>query len=76
MARHRNCERAFYGNTESFITRHPVVLRTRIRKWLMSACMKKDARDKGIDVLTLAVPLSTVDRALLDGEAEGLQESI
>jgi pyruvate/2-oxoglutarate dehydrogenase complex dihydrolipoamide dehydrogenase (E3) component len=32
---------------------------------------EKDARDKGIDVLTLAVPLSTVDRALLDGEAEG-----
>jgi pyruvate/2-oxoglutarate dehydrogenase complex dihydrolipoamide dehydrogenase (E3) component len=32
---------------------------------------EKDANDKGIDVLTLTVPLSDVDRALLDGEAEG-----
>jgi hypothetical protein len=32
---------------------------------------EKDARDKGIEVLTLTVPLSEVDRALLDGEAEG-----
>ncbi|HSA79010.1 MAG TPA: mercuric reductase [Nitrospirota bacterium] len=32
---------------------------------------EKDARDKGIDVLTLSVRLSEVDRALLDGEAEG-----
>ncbi|MCK9419325.1 MAG: mercuric reductase [Nitrospirae bacterium] len=30
-----------------------------------------DAHDKGIEVLTLTVPLSEVDRALLDGEAEG-----
>ena len=32
---------------------------------------EKDAKDKGIDVLTLAVPLADVDRALLDGEADG-----
>jgi pyruvate/2-oxoglutarate dehydrogenase complex dihydrolipoamide dehydrogenase (E3) component len=32
---------------------------------------EKDAKAKGIDVFTLTVPLSDVDRALLDGEAEG-----
>jgi pyruvate/2-oxoglutarate dehydrogenase complex dihydrolipoamide dehydrogenase (E3) component len=32
---------------------------------------EKEARDKGIDVLTLTVPLSDVDRALLDGETGG-----
>ena len=32
---------------------------------------EEDALDKGIDVLTLTVPLSDIDRALLDGEAEG-----
>jgi pyruvate/2-oxoglutarate dehydrogenase complex dihydrolipoamide dehydrogenase (E3) component len=32
---------------------------------------EKEAEDKGIDVLTLTVPLSQVDRALLDGETEG-----
>lgn len=32
---------------------------------------EKDAKDKGIDVLTLTVPLSKVDRALLDGETDG-----
>jgi pyruvate/2-oxoglutarate dehydrogenase complex dihydrolipoamide dehydrogenase (E3) component len=32
---------------------------------------EKDIKDKGVDVLTLTVPLSDVDRALLDGEAEG-----
>lgn len=32
---------------------------------------EKDARDKGIAVLTLTVPLSDIDRALLDGETEG-----
>ncbi len=32
---------------------------------------EKDARDAGLDVLTLTVPLSEVDRALLDGESEG-----
>lgn len=32
---------------------------------------EKDAREKGIEVLTLTVPLSNVDRALLDGETEG-----
>jgi len=32
---------------------------------------EKDARDKGIGVSTLTVPLVDVDRALLDGEAEG-----
>ncbi|MDH3238909.1 MAG: mercuric reductase, partial [Deltaproteobacteria bacterium] len=30
-----------------------------------------DAKEKGIPVVTLTVPLSDVDRALLDGEAEG-----
>jgi len=33
---------------------------------------EKDARDRGIEVLTLTVPFTDVDRALLDGEAEGL----
>jgi pyruvate/2-oxoglutarate dehydrogenase complex dihydrolipoamide dehydrogenase (E3) component len=32
---------------------------------------EREARQKGIDVTTLTVPLSDVDRALLDGEAEG-----
>jgi pyruvate/2-oxoglutarate dehydrogenase complex dihydrolipoamide dehydrogenase (E3) component len=32
---------------------------------------EKEARDKGFGVLTLTVPLSDVDRALLDGETEG-----
>jgi pyruvate/2-oxoglutarate dehydrogenase complex dihydrolipoamide dehydrogenase (E3) component len=32
---------------------------------------EKDAKEKGIEVLTLTVPLSDIDRALLDGEAEG-----
>ena len=32
---------------------------------------EKDAREMGIEVQTLTVPLSDVDRALLDGEAEG-----
>jgi pyruvate/2-oxoglutarate dehydrogenase complex dihydrolipoamide dehydrogenase (E3) component len=32
---------------------------------------EKDARGKGIDVVTLTVPLADVDRALLDGETEG-----
>ncbi len=32
---------------------------------------EKEARDKGIDVLTLTIPLTDVDRALLDGETEG-----
>ena len=32
---------------------------------------EKDAHDQGIPVLTLTVPLAEVDRALLDGEAEG-----
>ena len=32
---------------------------------------EKDARDEGIDVLTLTVQLSNVDRALLDGEVDG-----
>ncbi len=32
---------------------------------------EKEARDKGMDMLTLTVPLSDVDRALLDGETEG-----
>ena len=32
---------------------------------------ERDARDKGIEVTTLTVPLSDVDRALLDGETEG-----
>lgn len=30
-----------------------------------------EARERGIDVLTLTAPLSDVDRALLDGESEG-----
>ncbi len=32
---------------------------------------EKDARDKGIDVTTLTVPLGEIDRAQLDGETEG-----
>ena len=32
---------------------------------------EKEAWDKGIDVLTLTLPLTDVDRALLDGETEG-----
>jgi pyruvate/2-oxoglutarate dehydrogenase complex dihydrolipoamide dehydrogenase (E3) component len=32
---------------------------------------EKEARGKGIDALTLTVPLSEVDRAVLDGEAGG-----
>lgn len=32
---------------------------------------EKEARDRGLEVLTLTVPLSGVDRALLDGETEG-----
>lgn len=32
---------------------------------------EKEAQDKGIDVQTLTVPLSDIDRALLDSEAEG-----
>jgi pyruvate/2-oxoglutarate dehydrogenase complex dihydrolipoamide dehydrogenase (E3) component len=32
---------------------------------------ERDAREKGIEVTTLTVPLADVDRALLDGEAEG-----
>lgn len=32
---------------------------------------EKEAGDKGIDVLTLTIPLIDVDRALLDGETEG-----
>jgi pyruvate/2-oxoglutarate dehydrogenase complex dihydrolipoamide dehydrogenase (E3) component len=32
---------------------------------------ERDARDKGIEVDTLTVPLSDVDRAVLDGETEG-----
>ncbi len=32
---------------------------------------EKEARAKGDEVLTLTVPLSSVDRALLDGESEG-----
>jgi pyruvate/2-oxoglutarate dehydrogenase complex dihydrolipoamide dehydrogenase (E3) component len=32
---------------------------------------EKDARDKGLEVTTLTVPLTGVDRALLDGETEG-----
>jgi pyruvate/2-oxoglutarate dehydrogenase complex dihydrolipoamide dehydrogenase (E3) component len=32
---------------------------------------EKDAIEKGIEVATLTVPLSAVDRALLDGEPEG-----
>ena len=32
---------------------------------------EKEARDRGIEVVTMTVPLADVDRALLDGEAEG-----
>jgi pyruvate/2-oxoglutarate dehydrogenase complex dihydrolipoamide dehydrogenase (E3) component len=32
---------------------------------------EKDARDKGIEVMTLTVPLGDIDRALLDGETDG-----
>ncbi|WP_088536741.1 mercuric reductase [Geobacter sp. DSM 9736] len=32
---------------------------------------EKEAKDKGLDVMTLTVPLADVDRALLDGETEG-----
>jgi pyruvate/2-oxoglutarate dehydrogenase complex dihydrolipoamide dehydrogenase (E3) component len=32
---------------------------------------EKEARDKGLDVLTLTIPLADADRALLDGETEG-----
>ena len=32
---------------------------------------EKEAKDKGIEVLTLTVPFAEVDRAVLDGEAEG-----
>ncbi|HTP64505.1 MAG TPA: mercuric reductase [Geobacteraceae bacterium] len=32
---------------------------------------EKEARERGIAVMTLTVPLGEVDRALLDGEAEG-----
>ncbi|HIJ96872.1 MAG TPA: mercuric reductase [Desulfuromonadales bacterium] len=32
---------------------------------------ERDARAKGIEVTTLTVPLSNIDRALLDGETEG-----
>ncbi len=32
---------------------------------------EKDARTKGMDAQTLTIPLSDVDRALLDGETEG-----
>jgi pyruvate/2-oxoglutarate dehydrogenase complex dihydrolipoamide dehydrogenase (E3) component len=32
---------------------------------------EKDARDQGIEVLTLTVLLRDIDRALLDGETEG-----
>ena len=32
---------------------------------------EKEAKEKGIDVLTLTQPLADVDRALLDGEPEG-----
>ena len=32
---------------------------------------EQEARQKGVDVTTLTVPLSDVDRALLDGEVEG-----
>ena len=32
---------------------------------------ERGAREKGIEVLTLTVPLTQVDRALLDGEAQG-----
>jgi len=32
---------------------------------------EKEAKDKRIEVLTITVPLTDVDRALLDGETEG-----
>ena len=32
---------------------------------------ERDARDKGMEVTTLTVPLAAVDRAVLDGETEG-----
>ncbi|AJE03650.1 mercuric reductase [Geobacter pickeringii] len=32
---------------------------------------EKDAQEKGIEVVTLTVPLADIDRAVLDGEAEG-----
>jgi len=32
---------------------------------------EQDARDKGLEVTTLTVPLSDIDRAVLDGETEG-----
>jgi pyruvate/2-oxoglutarate dehydrogenase complex dihydrolipoamide dehydrogenase (E3) component len=32
---------------------------------------ERDAQEKGIEVATLTVPLSNVDRAVLDGETEG-----
>jgi pyruvate/2-oxoglutarate dehydrogenase complex dihydrolipoamide dehydrogenase (E3) component len=32
---------------------------------------EKEARDKGVDVTTLTVPLEEIDRAVLDGESEG-----
>ncbi len=32
---------------------------------------ERDAREKGFGVTTLTVPLADVDRALLDGEADG-----
>ena len=32
---------------------------------------EKEARDKGMEVTTLTVPLADIDRAVLDGEAEG-----
>ena len=32
---------------------------------------EREARERGIEVLTLTVPLAEVDRALLDGEAQG-----
>ncbi len=32
---------------------------------------EKEARERGIDVLTLTVPLTEIDRAVLDGEEEG-----
>ena len=32
---------------------------------------ERDAREKGIDMITLTVPLSDIDRAKLDGEVEG-----
>jgi pyruvate/2-oxoglutarate dehydrogenase complex dihydrolipoamide dehydrogenase (E3) component len=32
---------------------------------------EQETKDKGIDTMTLTIPLSNVDRALLDGETEG-----